>query len=102
MKRIFALFVLTISLSSCTTREWNREIHDADVERDYIFQNRMPKSNAQETFVVLVFSGGGTRSAAFAYGVLEKLRDTPITINGRSRRLLDEVDVISSVSGGKT
>jgi NTE family protein len=100
MKRLFALIVLTISLNSCTTREWNSAIHASNVEEDYIFQSRLPKSNAQDTFVVLVFSGGGTRSAAFAYGVLEKLRDTPITINGKSRRLLDEVDVISSVSGG--
>ena len=50
-------------------------------------------------FVCLTFSGGGTRAAAFAYGVLTGLRDTPIT-EGGSRRLLDEVDLISSVSGG--
>lgn len=40
------------------------------------------------------------RSAAFAYGILEALRDQQITIHGRYRRLLDEVDVITSVSGG--
>ena len=45
-------------------------------------------------------SGGGTRAAAFAYGVLEGLRDTPVVVRGRSERLLDEVDVISGVSGG--
>ena len=31
---------------------------------------------------------------------LEHLRDTPVTINNKKRRLLDEVDLISSVSGG--
>jgi len=46
--------------------------------------------------LMLAFSGGGTRAAAFAYGV----RDTGVVIEGRSARLLDEVDVISSVSGG--
>jgi NTE family protein len=46
------------------------------------------------------FSGGGTRAAAFSYGVLEKLRDTLYTENGEEKRLLDEVDIISSVSGG--
>ncbi|MFQ5344376.1 MAG: patatin-like phospholipase family protein [Mariprofundus sp.] len=50
--------------------------------------------------LILSFSGGGTRAAALAYGVLEELRDTRVIINGKSRRLLDEVDVISSVSGG--
>jgi len=50
--------------------------------------------------IVLAFSGGGTRAAALAYGVLEELRDTMVVIDGQPRRLLDEVDFISSVSGG--
>ncbi len=50
--------------------------------------------------VLLAFSGGGTRAAALAYGVLETLRDTPVVVNGKGRQLLDEVDLISSVSGG--
>ena len=49
---------------------------------------------------IMTFSGGGTRSAALSYVVLQHLRDTAITINGKQRRLLDEVDLISSVSGG--
>jgi NTE family protein len=49
---------------------------------------------------ILNFSGGGTRAAAMAYGVLQELRDTPININGQQKRMLDEVDQISSVSGG--
>lgn len=50
--------------------------------------------------LMLAFSGGGTRAAALAYGVLEELRDTEIVIDGAPRRLLDETDLISSVSGG--
>ncbi len=53
-----------------------------------------------ETLMVLAFSGGGTRAAAMSYGVLEELRDTPLRRNGSNARLLDEVDRISSVSGG--
>ncbi len=48
----------------------------------------------------LAFSGGGTRAAAFSYGVLEALADAKIRWDGRERRLLDEIDAISSVSGG--
>jgi NTE family protein len=51
-------------------------------------------------FVCLVFSGGGTRAAAFSYGIMEKLRDTKIVWQGVTKSLLDEVDCISSVSGG--
>src|SRR5262245_806356 len=55
---------------------------------------------SDDLLVVLAISGGGTRAAALGYGVLEELRRTEITVNGVKGRLLDEVDVISAVSGG--
>jgi predicted acylesterase/phospholipase RssA len=55
---------------------------------------------ADELFVCLAFSGGGTRAAAFAYGALLKLRDTDIGRGGVARSLLDEVDCIAGISGG--
>ncbi len=48
--------------------------------------------------VGLSFSGGGTRAAAFAYGVLDQLARTPGP-HGRNA-LLDRVGVVSGVSGG--
>jgi len=48
----------------------------------------------------VAFSGGGTRAAAFSYGVLEELRDTRYLVNGEENRLLDQIDGIASVSGG--
>jgi len=53
-----------------------------------------------DVLVLLAFSGGGTRAAALSYGVLKALRDTRVDIDGRPMRLLDEVDRITSVSGG--
>jgi NTE family protein len=50
--------------------------------------------------LIVAFSGGGTRAAAFAYGVLEELRDTLVPIGGRPQRVLDELDFVSGVSGG--
>ena len=50
--------------------------------------------------IFLAFSGGGTRAAALSYGVLQELRDTQVDTRGQRVRLLDEVDSISSVSGG--
>lgn len=88
-------------LTGCATRVWNQPIGLADdvYRYDYDFRTRLPR-NADDLFIILAFSGGGTRSAAFTYGVLEKLRDTPIMLHGEKRRLLDEVDVITAVSGG--
>jgi len=55
---------------------------------------------SDDMLVIVAMSGGGTRAAALGYGVLEELRRTEVTVNGAKRRLLDEVDVISAVSGG--
>jgi len=64
---------------------------------------------SEDLFLVLAFSGGGTRAAALAYGVLEALAkiDIPGPANAvhspastGAHALLDEIDVISSVSGG--
>ena len=59
-----------------------------------------PSDQADDLLVVLTFSGGGMRASALSYGVLQSLADSKITWKGQSRRLLDEVDVISGVSGG--
>jgi hypothetical protein len=66
----------------------------------YRFERLQQDDNSDELFVIVTFSGGGTRAAALAYGVLEALRDTVVTWRGRKVALLDEVDVISSISGG--
>ena len=58
-------------------------------------------ANSDKLFVVVTFSGGGKRAAAFSYGVLEALRDIQVTTpDGERHTLLDEIDLISAVSGG--
>jgi NTE family protein len=72
----------------------------------YYFSALPPgRNNSDRLFVVLAFSGGGTRAAALAYGVLDELRRTTLPCptdeaGCANKTLLDEVDVISSVSGG--
>ncbi len=79
----------------------NERLNHFDAAAGYRLDNTPPgKNNSNSLFVVLTFSGGGTRAAAFSYGALETLRDTEIVWKGQRRRLLDEVDVISAVSGG--
>lgn len=55
--------------------------------------------DANRFFVCLTFSGGGTRAAALAYGAMLALRQAKIDWP-HPETLLDEVDCISSVSGG--
>lgn len=86
-------------VAGCATRVWNTRIKPVGVEDRYEFKTRFSHA-PRDTFVVLAFSGGGTRAAAFSYGVLEKLRDTVVEVDGQPTRLLNLVDVITSVSGG--
>ncbi|HYI86170.1 MAG TPA: patatin-like phospholipase family protein, partial [Burkholderiales bacterium] len=58
-------------------------------------------ANSDKLFVVVTFSGGGKRAAAFSFGVLEALRKVNVTTpDGEQHTLLDEIDLISAVSGG--
>jgi NTE family protein len=56
--------------------------------------------NSDSLNVLVTMSGGGYRAAALAYAVLEVLNETEIVWEGRRKHLLEEVDIISGVSGG--
>src|SRR2546423_12194911 len=97
-----ALILALLLLGGCATRPVNPPISQADPRTGYRFETRQAESkNRKDNLVILAFSGGGTRAAAFSYGVLEVLRRTEIVApNGTKFRLLDSIDVITGVSGG--
>src|SRR3954447_6889272 len=79
----------------------NAPLDHFDPHAGYRFENVPPNpATENDLFIILAFSGGGTRAAAFSYGVMEKLHTTPITLRGKDTNLLEQVDVISSASGG--
>ena len=100
--RLWAFTGVLLFLAGCHTIPLRNEpLARFDKDAGYRYQNTPCGSgNSDSLLVVLTFSGGGTRAAALSYGVLEKLRDTKIVWEGQERRLLDEVDAISAVSGG--
>jgi NTE family protein len=55
--------------------------------------------STDDTVIALSFSGGGTRAAAFAFGVLNGLDETPAP-SAPGSSLLDRVDFVTGVSGG--
>jgi NTE family protein len=74
-----------------------------ELQKGYRFLNpdRFENGKMPETLMVLAFSGGGTRAAAFSYGVLEALRDIElIESGGKKIRAIDQVNFITGVSGG--
>ncbi|MGT2433186.1 patatin-like phospholipase family protein [Cupriavidus basilensis] len=98
-----ALMVLAFLfvLGGCASRPVNPAIAHADAATGYRFVTRPQYSSDNENLVILAFSGGGTRAAAFSYGVLKFLRNTEVVgPKGNKSRLLDHVGVITGVSGG--
>jgi len=84
----------------CAHRPVNARLEHYSLTNGYYFHTQSRPNNSDDTLFILAFSGGGTRAAALSYGVLEELRRTTVPHAGSPRRLLDEVDAISSVSGG--
>jgi NTE family protein len=95
----WVLFTLLL-LGGCATRPINAPIAEFSPNRGYQILARQNDFKDPDNLVVLAFSGGGTRAAAFSYGVLETLRDTEVTGPKGRVRLIDEVNVITGVSGG--
>ena len=98
---LFGVIVLLL-LSGCASYGvvQNAPLPGTTGEQSYSVKTFMKDWRTDENALMLAFSGGGTRAAALSYGVLKELRDTSIVSEGRTKRLLDEVHSISSVSGG--
>jgi len=99
------LVLATVALlggCATATRPVNPPITEISPNTGYRFEVRQAQQlNAKENLVILAFSGGGTRAAAFSFGVLEFLRRTEVIgPKGNKGNLLDAVDVITGVSGG--
>jgi len=102
MLRLFFISALAIMIGGCAsvgkvenaslTTDRNTPSYSLD-----IFQN---KWRSDPNALMLAFSGGGTRAAALAYGVLQELSNTRVRGSIDDTRLLDEIHSISSVSGG--
>jgi NTE family protein len=92
---------LILLLTSCGTFPKNPDLAKYEPKVGYRYDNlESGDNNTNSLFVILAFSGGGTRAASLSYGVLQELGNTQIEWKGQTKRLLDEVDIISSVSGG--
>lgn len=98
---LFLLVGALVSLAGCTWAIADKPLEEAwTPATNEPWVRQIPADRSDEVLVFLAFSGGGTRAAAFAYGALQELSATEVNIEGERRRLVDEVDIISSVSGG--
>jgi NTE family protein len=99
--RAGAVLSSALVLATCASAPTREEALDQVVPLSAPILAPGVEANSDKLFVVVTFSGGGKRAAAFSYGVLEALRDVRVTTpDGEVHPLLDEVDLISAVSGG--
>jgi NTE family protein len=61
---------------------------------------RPSEASEDDMLVGLAFSGGGTRAAAFSFGVLDGVSKVAINDQGRPVSLIDRIDFVTAVSGG--
>lgn len=103
-ERFFKFNVLIVALallSGCASYGVieNEPLNQNASHQSYSLKNI--RNDDSDVKIILAFSGGGTRAAALAYGVMEALREISADEEeNSSRSLLDEVQVITSVSGG--
>ena len=98
--RASLLLLLALSTGCASLEAVNQPLAKVDTSHGYRPTDASHYRDVGDVLLFVAFSGGGTRAASFAYGVMEELRDTEIGSGAESRRLLDEVDGISGVSGG--
>ena len=99
---LLGFFFLASMVSGCASYGviGNEPVGEQASEPEYSVRSHVAADGNSDLALMVSFSGGGTRAAALAYGVMLELRDTHIMVNGEPARLLDQVDSISSVSGG--
>jgi NTE family protein len=95
-----SLIVLGLVVPGCAHYPINVHLKEYNPDYGYRGKNLREKNNEINFLLMLSFSGGGTRAAAFSYGVLEELKKTEATIEGKKTHLIDEINAISGVSGG--
>ena len=105
---LVSLVSFAVVQSGCAHYPINAKLDKYEPARIVMGKTLNSPNRANDLLMVLSFSGGGTRAAALAYGVLEGLNDIELPPRpgstapqeGQGRRLMQEVDVVTGVSGG--
>ncbi len=95
-----ACSIAALLLGGCASRPANPPLAQYDHEYGYRMKTWQVERGDPEFGLVVAMSGGGTRAAAFSYGILEELRRTPVPKPTGPAPLLDEVTLVTGVSGG--
>lgn len=85
-----------LTAASCATKSPPAGLASCNAER-----RSFDATHEERPLILVAISGGGVRASALGWAILEQLKEQKYTnAAGESRRLIDDVAVISSASGG--
>lgn len=99
---ILSILFAAVMLTGCSTlRPWQNAAAPQLSSHGAGPPGYGPEDTDKRSIVAaLTLSGGGARAAAFGLGVLRELKATRFAWEGKETTLLDEIGLISGVSGG--
>jgi NTE family protein len=100
LARAAVLVAATAALGACASRPSNPPLGHYDPNYGYRAVNWQAERGDPRFGLVVAMSGGGTRAAALAYGVLEELHRTQVPTPAGPQPLLKQVKLVTGVSGG--
>jgi NTE family protein len=101
-RRALAVGAALLLAACSTTRPWINQPIAAQSPVPSVSAVTVAAQAGQTPSIVaaITLSGGGARAAAFGLGVLKELKATRFEWQGRHTSILDEVGLVSGVSGG--
>jgi NTE family protein len=104
MRAVAPAALLAVWLAGCASLgvgdavDFNQPISGSAA--DAFASTRKDATAGDDVLVGLAFSGGGTRAAAFAHGVLQEIDQTTVRTRTGTHSLVDSIGFVSGVSGG--
>ena len=98
MAKYSAIFVALLALCGCATRFENIALSAGKENRE---RRTVDVSVPDRPVILVAISGGGSRASALGWNVLRELNTFTYSLPDQSRRpLIDDVAIVSTVSGG--
>ena len=86
-----------IALAGCATHFENFALAPGQTNQE---RRSLDLSDPDRPLILVALSGGGSRAAALGWTVLRDLRTFEYSNQGKRRALVDDIQIVSSVSGG--
>jgi NTE family protein len=102
LRTVVPAAAVAVWLAGCSSVKVNEPVNQPISGRaaDVLSAGLHSQDSGEDVAVGLAFSGGGTRAAAFAFGVLTEIDRTTVNTRKGQQSLLDRVSFVSGVSGG--